>query len=226
MGEGKVSVYPWQETRSTPVGPHVRQRREYVFGIPGIIFGHSGGCGYLAATRRKKYPRDRVPLPLFSLFFSLFLRSMILREGGRGLSWNEVDQWAEEVERRERRGRRKRKGRRERRRGSRERGPPVTSLTFYRYPVDWAENLTNWFRPFLPPPPPAPAPPLLACPVSSLGRSSGSRSAAGYAIGQLTQCDEMTLTIIQYIRKFYFWKDTQRWQNASARARAQQTRED
>lgn len=103
-GQGKVSVYPWQETRSTPVGPHVRQRREYVFGIPGIIFGHSGGCGYLAATRRKKYPRDRVPLPLFSLFFSLFLRSMILREGGRGLSWNEVDQWTEEVKRDERGG--------------------------------------------------------------------------------------------------------------------------
>lgn len=73
-------------------------------------------------------------------------------------------------------------------------GPPVTSLTFYRYPVDWAENLTNWFRPFLPPPPPLP--PLLVCPVSFLGRSLGSRSAAGYAIGQLTQCDEMTLTII------------------------------
>lgn len=103
-GQGKVSVYPWQETRSTPVGPHVRQRREYVFGIPGIIFGHSGGCGYLAATRRKKYPRDRVPLPLFSLFLSLFLRSMILREGGRGLSWNEVDQWTEEVKRDERGG--------------------------------------------------------------------------------------------------------------------------
>lgn len=122
-------------------------------------------------------------------------------------------------ERRERRRRRKRKGRR----GSRERGPPVTSLTFYRYPVDWAENLTNWFRPFLPPPPPPPAPPLLACPVSSLGRSSRSRSAAGYAIGQLTQCDEMTLTIIQYIRIFLKGHAAM---TECERARAQQTRED
>jgi len=29
---------------------------------------------------------------------------MILREGGRGLSWNEVDQWTEEVKRDERGG--------------------------------------------------------------------------------------------------------------------------
>jgi len=84
----------------------------------------------------------------------------------------EVDQWTE--------GGKNRRMVKRVRDGRTENGPPVTSLTFYRYPVDWAENLTNWFRPSY-------RLPSLASRLTCFFPSQfGTRSAAGYTIGQLT----------------------------------------
>ena len=176
---------------------------------------------------------------LLSLSFSFLDDAEITREGGgsRASRTRWLNEPKEERVERNERGERRRGREEERERGEAENGgPPVTSLTFYRYPVDWAENLTNWFRPLPPPPSPLRSLPP-ACPVSFLRRKFGGIAFRGRIRNRTAHsmrrddADDNTIYWIfleEYIRHTHTHTYTRggddRMQAARARARTTDTR--